>query len=106
MRSTWKIGQFDFGDCGPPDLYPSPTAVTGVFRAPTCGSPLLILRHGFSGEIEGAKVQRRWWPQRDSNPCFSLERSPAVKSVRIAVRPENHVPILVPTAPKTAHPRR
>ncbi len=30
----------------------------------------LILRHGFSGELEGTKVQRRWWPQRDSNPCL------------------------------------
>jgi hypothetical protein len=31
----------------------------------------LILCHGFSGELELAKVQRRVWPQWDSNPCFS-----------------------------------
>src|SRR5262245_39726511 len=29
----------------------------------------LILCHGFSGELEGAKVQRRWWPQRETQPA-------------------------------------
>jgi hypothetical protein len=39
----------------------------------------LILRHGFSGELEGTKVQRRVWPQRDSNPCLvAVTFSPAV----------------------------
>ena len=28
---------------------------------------LLILRHGLSGELEVAEVQRRWWPQRDAH---------------------------------------
>jgi hypothetical protein len=54
-----------------PDLCPRPIAATSVFSAPPCGSPLLILRHGFSGELEVIEVQRRVWPQRDSNPCFS-----------------------------------
>ena len=39
------------------------------------GAPLgprgVILRHGLAREHELAKVQRRGWPQRDSNPCFS-----------------------------------
>jgi hypothetical protein len=35
----------------------------------------------FSGEgtitpvIAGTALQHVWWPQRDSNPCFSLERA-------------------------------
>jgi hypothetical protein len=28
-----------------------------------------------SGLIAGLILQVRWWPQRDSNPCFSLERA-------------------------------
>src|SRR5262249_23042149 len=39
------------------------TAARGVFRALTRGSPLLILRQGFSSELGQAEVQRHWWPQ-------------------------------------------
>src|SRR5262249_58841560 len=41
----------------------APTAARGVFRALTRGSPLLILRQGFSSELGQAEVQRHWWPQ-------------------------------------------
>ncbi len=26
------------------------------------------------GDVMPEPMDRRWWPQRDSNPCFSLER--------------------------------
>jgi hypothetical protein len=32
-------------------------------------------KHVVGGDIDGNHAVRRvWWPQRDSNPCFSLER--------------------------------
>lgn len=27
------------------------------------------------GDVMPEPMDRRWWPQRDSNPCFSLERA-------------------------------
>jgi hypothetical protein len=53
------------------------------------GAPLgprgVILRYGLAREHELAKVQRRVWPQRDSNPCFSHDHVFASRFVEFSL---------------------
>jgi hypothetical protein len=48
------------------------------FRCPEVGCSVLVWVVAFTAEMR-AKPQKLlvfcWWPQRDSNPCFSLERA-------------------------------